>query len=51
MARHRVPVLDFYEMCVEHCGANFTSCDWKERHATPMWKALAAKMAPVIEQL
>ena len=51
MARHGVAVLDFYKMCVDHCGTNFTSCDWHESHATPMWKALAAEMAPILEHL
>ena len=51
MAAYSIPVMDFFAITNEHCGANFTSCDWHESHDTPMWKGLAEKMAPVIASL
>jgi hypothetical protein len=56
MSEHQVETLDMYAFINDHCGANYSTCDWSPGMGNVHfndagWQAMANKMAPAIQSM
>jgi hypothetical protein len=56
MSEHQIETLDMYTFVNEHCGVNYSNCDWSPGQGNVHfnyvgWEQMAKKMAPVVRAL